>query len=313
MASSTSASSSRPVAAADSATTDENKVLTFYKQQYLSSISTKSPAWSFFSGVIHLGHTNLELMNMIMAGTRSQEHRRHGREGEIGGGSGGGGGGGSSSSMMDSGFQHYQNSGLYDFTSLITSGEFDPLTILSTLFLLLQFELRHGENAEAVQRHFQSFTASVSTHGHLLVPVLRSFLGIVDHQEAAETPYPNVQNRLALWIAYMDAIASTWDLGGSVIETFWDRYPGSLEHMFFGSRDALKEIWGRDYPPSEALDDLQNRPAFDFFHQTHLLRYRVALFRWSIGDPEKAAHLYAEIQTKIEQLHQVRPFFPPQT
>jgi len=270
------------------------KVLAYYRQQYLSSLSTKSPRWSFFSGIIHLGRTNSALMNILMANARYQpsalEKRREEDEFEA--------------------LKHYQ-SGLRDLAGLVSSGQFDALTLLSTLFLLIQFEVRHAEHAEDVRSHLEGFTAAVLSHG--IIPGLTRF----DNGSGAFAPvspeaadianrYHNVLNRLGLLIVYMDAFASTWDLGGSVMETFLTRFPGSLEMMLAKSRDALKEIWGADYPPSEALDDLQNRPAFDLHHECHLLRYHVSLLRRSLREPDKANRLHAEIYAKLEKLSQVR-------
>jgi len=281
-----------PLAAAAAAAKDENRVLAFYRHQYLSSISTKSPRWSFFSGIIHLGQANSALMNVLMANARYNQASAPERREED----------------RVKALQHYQ-SGLRDFASLVSSRQFDPLTLLSTLFLLVQFELRHAEHARDVRSHFEGFTAAVLAHGHRLIPALQPFTEAVPPASAASPNvwlrYENVLNRLGLWMTYMDALASSWDLGGSVMDTFWTRYPGSLELMFSRSRDALKEIWGADYPPEEALDDLQNRAAFDLFHETHLLRYRASLFRWSLGDADKATRLHAEIQTKIDSLNQV--------
>ena len=273
---------------------DENRVLAFYREQYLSSISTKSPRWSFFSGIIHLGQANSALMNVLMANARYEASPPDKREED-----------------RVKALQHYQ-SGLRDFASLVSSRRFDPLTLLSTLFLLVQFELRHAEHARDVRSHFEGFTAAVLAHGQALIPALQPYMesgsggpGGPPASPSSATRYENVLNRLGLWVTYMDALASTWDLGGSVMETFWTRYPGSLELMFSRSRDALKEIWGQDYPHEEAIDDLQNRPAFDLFHESHLLRYRVSLFRWSLADADKATRLHSEIQTKIDTLVQV--------
>ena len=272
---------------------DENRVLAFYRHQYLSSISTKTPRWSFFSGIIHLGQANSALMGALMADARYSQATPPERREED----------------RANALPHYQG-GLRDFASLASSRQFDPLTLLSTLFLLVQFELRHADQARDVRSHFEGFTTAVLAHGHQLIPALQPFAEARPAGSAAPPNvalrYENVLNRLGLWMTYMDALASTWDLGGSVMDTFWTRYPGSLELMFSRSRDALKEIWGSDYPPEEALDDLQNRAAFDLFHESHLLRYRASLFRWSLGDSDKAARLHTDIQAKIDALKQVR-------
>lgn len=280
----------------------ENRIMRYYRQQYLSFLSTKTPQWSFISGIVHLGRTSSALMNMIMANVRYQAS--------------------STQKRVEDRYQaleHYQ-SGLRDFAGLVKSGEYDPLTILGTLFLLVQFGLQHAEHAKDISRHLEGFNSAVLTYGGQLIPGLEPFYNRAPDDlspssawsaSSANSPtdiparYNNVLNRLGLWMGYMDALVSTWDLGGSVMSTFLDRFPGSLDSIFAGSRNVAGEIWGAEYPASEALDDLQNRPAFDLYHEAHILRFQVSRFRWAADDDVESSRLRSVVTRKIEQLTEV--------
>lgn len=285
---------------------DDNRIMRFYKEQYLSFLTTKSPEWSFIAGIVYLGRTSSAVMNFIMANVQIQasviEHSDQDRYQAL---------------------EHYQT-GLRDFATLVGSGEYDPLTLLGTLFLLVQFELRHAEQAEDIDRHLHGFGSAVLVHGSQLIPGLTTSTtpGITSDSRAdnEELPiqirYQNVLNRLGLWMTYMDAISSTWDLGGSVMHTFMIHYPGSIDAIFAKSRQAGQEIWGEDYPTSEALDDLQNRPAFDLYHKAHILRYRVTCYRRSLTNSTEKdnydanGQLSAEITAMIESLMDVSTACP---
>ena len=102
-------------------------------------------------------------------------------------------------------------------------------------------------------------------------------------------------------MTYMDAMSSTWDLGGSVMQRFMVDYPGAIDTIFARSRQAGQETWGADYPVSEALDDLQDRPAFDLYHKAHILRYRVACYRQLLVRGE-ASHMTDELSLEIKTM-----------
>ncbi|CAK7226151.1 hypothetical protein SEUCBS140593_006144 [Sporothrix eucalyptigena] len=185
--------------------------------------------------------------------------------------------------------QHYQ-SGLQDFSALVASGEYEPLTLLSALFLLVQFELRHTDNVDGIRSHLQAFGAVLT-----LVPGL---------QGETELEYRNVLNRLGLWLTYMDAVAATWDLGGGVMQTVLANHgPQALDRVFAESREAGQEIWGASYPTAEALDDLQNRPAFDLYHAAHVLRYYVACYRLAVEDGHGDSELRQHIEDTISEVY----------
>jgi hypothetical protein len=282
---------------------EENRIMRYYKQQYMSFLTTKNPRWSFISGIVYLGRTSSALMNMIMANVRYQAS--------------------STEKRIEDKFQaleHYQ-SGLRDFSGLVKSGQYDPLTILGTLFLLVQFGLQHAEHAKDISRHLEGFNSAVLTYGGQLIPGLEPFYSRAPGDSSPDSAwassninsptdvparYSNVLNRLGLWMGYMDALVSSWDLGGSVMSTFLDRFPGSFDSIFAGSRNVAGEIWGAEYPATEALDDLQNRPAFDLYHEAHILRYQVSRFRWAIGDEVESSRIRSEIISKIEELTEVR-------
>ncbi|KAL1889639.1 hypothetical protein Sste5346_008758 [Sporothrix stenoceras] len=269
----------------DDATNDH--IIRYYKEQYLSFLMTKSPEWSFVSGIVYLGRTNSAVMSLIMANVQFQA---------------------SGVQLLPpsphdyrlQALQHYQ-SGLHDFSALVASREYDPLTLLSALFLLVQFELRHSDHVDGITSHLQAFGAAILAYGGSLIPGLRR------DDESPNIPYHNVLNRLGLWLVYMDAVASTWDLGGAVLDGVLSSFPpATLDRVFSESREAGQEIWGASYPTAEALDDLQNRPAFDLYHAAHLLRYNVARYRRAVNDQtqeESTEGLQQTIEEMIAKLY----------
>ncbi|CAK7227584.1 hypothetical protein SBRCBS47491_006620 [Sporothrix bragantina] len=257
-------------------------IIRYYKEQYLSFLMTKSPEWSFVSGIVYLGRTNSAVMSLIMANVQFQAaHTLQPHP---------------SAPRRLQALQHYQ-SGLQDFSALVASGEYEPLTLLSALFLLVQFELRHADNVDGIQSHLRAFGAVLT-----LVPGLCGETNL---------EYRNVLNRLGLWLTYMDAVAAAWDLGGGVIHTVLDSFgPHALDRVFAESREAGQEIWGASYPTAEALDDLQNRPAFDLYHAAHILRYHVACYRFAAqGGQEDNDALRKRIEDTICKIYQVREVY----
>lgn len=255
----------------------------------MSFLMTKSPEWSFVSGIVYLGRTNSAVMSLIMANVQFQASGVQPPP----------------SSPHDyrlQALQHYQG-GLHDSSALVASGEYDPLTLLSALFLLVQIELRHADHVDGIKSHLQAFGAAILAYGGGLIPGLRR------DGEPGDVPYRNVLNRLGLWLVYMDAVASTWDLGGAGLDGVLSSFPtGTLDRVFAELREAGREIWGASYPTAEALDDLRNRPAFDLYHAAHLLRYNVARYRSVVSNQnsaQKATDLRQTIEEMIAKLYRV--------
>ena len=240
---------------------------------------TKSPEWSFISGIVFLGRTNSAVMSLIMANVQFQAAHSLQKQ--------------PSAPHRLQALQHYQT-GLQDISTLVASRDYDPLTLLSALFLLVQFELRHADNVDGIQSHLRAFGAVLA-----LVP------GLV---RETDVEYRNVLNRLGLWLTYMDAVAATWDLGGGVMQAVLDGFGSqALNRVFAESREAGQEVWGSSYPTAEALDDLQNRPAFDLYHAAHILRYQVACYRRAVNDGHgDNAALRREVDEMISHVYKVR-------
>jgi hypothetical protein len=268
-----------------------DRVLSNHETQFISLLQTKTPKWSFISGIIHLCRSDPTLTHMIMAVVGQQISSWEGRPQE---------------QLLA--VEHYRR-GLADFARVVGSGEYERHTLLLALWLVAQYEFRFADNARDICRHLEGFNMAIVSHGVDLLPGLSEEPSISPNPANFKLPasaYQNVVNRLGLWIAYMDAIASTFELGGTVMHTLQYRWPNSIHRVFAGSRNALHEIWGDEYPANEAQDDQQNRVAFDLFHWGHLLRYKITEFRRAARVKEGLHERTQQLQYEISSVAEVR-------
>lgn len=261
-------------------------------------MQTKTPQWSFISGLMHICGDNSTLMHMILANIGYQASSISGRPGD-----------------RLTALEHYRL-GLKDFAYLVGSGRYESYILLAALWLLTQYELRYGAQAQDIRRHLEGFNLAILSHGEDLIPALKDpnlLSGLGSGRSClsrssslvASMKYITVTNRLGLWMIYHDALSSTFDLGGSVMETLLSRYPGAIDRIFAQSRQAGNEIWGAAYPSTEALDDLQNRPAFDFYHDIHVLRFEVTGLRKSMEANIVDMNRRDELLSRLLSLEQV--------
>jgi hypothetical protein len=278
-------------------TPQEKRVLEHFQSQFLSTMQTKTAKYSFVAGIMHICKSSPVLMHMMMAIVGHQASGLYeSREEQL------------------FAIDEYRQ-GLAGFATLVGSGQYERHTLLAAFWILIQFEMRFGQKPRDITHHLDGFNRVIMSHGPSLLPQLIDTSkknpdydpSQTEFQYPFRTPlvtYKNVVNRLGLWIAYLDACASTFDLGGAVMATMQYKYPGSLDRIFAHSRDALKDLWGEEYPRQQEMDDIQNRPAFDLFHHCHILRFKVSELRRdkSVGHrrSEKIRDLHAEIQAIAE-------------
>lgn len=267
----------------------DNRILSNFETKFIVALQTKTPKWSFISGIMHLCREDPTLMHMILAVVGQQVSTWEGLKNE---------------QLLA--VEHYRR-GLADFARLVGSGEYERHTLVIALWLVSQYEMRFAEQGRDICRHLEGFNMAIIAHGSDLLPGLNEHPVESPNTAAFRLPstaYRDVVNRLGLWLAYTDAQASTFDLGGTIMHTMSYRWPGSLDRVFAGSRLALLDIWGDDYPPSEYEDDQKNRVAFDLFHCGYVLRYKVTEFRRSMrvreGYWDRVEHLRFEINSVLE-------------
>lgn len=260
-----------------------------FETKFIASLQTKTPKWSFISGIMHLCRDDPTLMHMILAVVGQQVSTWEGLKDE---------------QLLA--VEHYRR-GLANFAKLVGTGQYERHTLVIALWLVAQYELRFAEKGRDICRHLEGFNLAIVSHGSDLLP------GLSEHPVESpgtaafrlpSTTYRDVVNRLGLWIAYTDSQASTFDLGGTIMHTLSYRWPGSIDRVFAGSRHALHDIWGDEYPVSEYEDDQSNRVAFDLFHCGYVLRYKVTEFRRSMrvrdGFQERVNQLLQEITAVSE-------------
>lgn len=276
-------------------------------------MQTKAPRWGFMNGLMHICQSDPVLMHFMLAVVGHEVSTTERQPDE-----------------QLQAIEHYRR-GLVDFNMKIANGDYERHTLLIAIWLLVQYELRFAERGRDIQRHFEGFNQAILAYNYDLLPGLKPpststsspnsdkgkapeqspFMGInpnqLPGQSAFKLPrslYSNVINRLGLWVAYQDACAATFDLDGGVMYTLLHTFDSnSIHRIFAGSREALKDIWGDEYPATEALDDLQNRPAFDAYHEFHILRFQISEFRkWSIPKILACLNSPAQSQTQDRNL-----------
>lgn len=278
-------------------TPQEQRVLDHFKSQFLTTMQTKTAKYSFVAGIMHICQSSPVLMHMMMAIVGHQASGLYeSREEQL------------------FAIDQYRK-GLKGFAELVGSGQYERHTLLAAFWILIQFEMRFGQRPRDITHHLDGFNSVLLSRGPSMLPQLidpskKNPLydpSRTEFQYPFRTPlvtYKNVVNRLGLWIAYLDACAASFDMGGAVMATMQYTYPGSLDRIFAHSRNALKDLWGDEYPREQEMDDIQNRPAFDLFHHCHILRFKVAELRWdrSVGNAraEKIRELHAEIEGVAE-------------
>ncbi|KAL1969440.1 hypothetical protein VTN77DRAFT_8878 [Rasamsonia byssochlamydoides] len=279
-------------------TPQEKRVLDHFQTQFLTTMQTKTAKYSFVAGIMHICKSSPVLMHMMMAIVGYQASGLYeSREEQL------------------FAIDEYRK-GLAGFATLVGSGQYERHTLLAAFWILIQFEMRFGQRPRDITHHLDGFNSVLLSHGPSLLPQLIDTSKKNPEYDPSRTEfqypfrtslvtYKNVVNRLGLWIAYLDACAASFDMGGAIMATMQYKYPGSLDRIFAHSRDALKELWGDEYPREQEVDDIQNRPAFDLFHHCHILRFKVAELRWdkSVGNAraEKIRDLHAEIHAIAEQ------------
>ena len=274
----------------------EKRILDHFQSQFLSTMQTKTGKFSFVAGIMHICKSSSSpvLMHMMLA---IVGHQASGLD--------------ESKDEQMYAIEQYRK-GLAGFATLVGSGQYERHTLLAAFWILIQFEMRFGETPRDISRHFDGFNSVLLAHGPSLLPQLIDTSKDAEHdsdqiefQRPFRTPlreYKNVVNRLGLWVAYLDACASTFDLGGSIMATMQYKYPGSLDRIFSHSRDALRELWGEEYPREQEMDDIQNRPAFDLFHHAHILRFKVSEMRHENISGHRRLERIRDLQAEIRNL-----------
>lgn len=279
------------------------------------------------------------LMSAILASTASEIHQSRLHDQDRLGLSAG-----ADSSDID-GRVHYGRA-LSGLREALNSNERSPEkveAIFITLWLLIDYENRFGNGANAINIHIRGIHSLLVDH---VVPSLKNgdhpraidfeadtdailpsgaCSDRVDQFQTAQGPVRKrgvIRDDLRqtavplflLWTLYFYTPAVFRGPGAATIDDslcrlFLQAETGidglTLEDLYRISRQSPSRFWGDTYPAAAKLDDLENLPGLRLYHQSHVLQFRIGeLFKNSPSGLEEES--YIQIVDEIIRISEVR-------
>lgn len=219
--------------------------------------------------------------------------------------------------------------------------------IFITLWLLIDYENRFGNGADAINIHIRGIHSLLVDH---VVPSLKNGdrPKAIDFESETDATLPSdpcskgvdqfltvrapigkrdsIRGDLRqtavplflLWTLYFYTPAIFRGPGGATIDNslchlFLHGETGidglTLEDLYRISRQSPSRFWGDTYPTAAKLDDLENLPGLRLYHHSHVLQFRIGeLFKNSPSGLEEQS--YAGIVDQIISISEVHPSRP---
>ncbi len=288
-------------------TTHDHEAIREYRTSFSKLYHTKNPRYSLFSVMLTVAERSRIAMHMILAlaGSeidRKQESQSRNGEGEHQNAR--------QISRRKSRALHHYSVALRLMADVVGQDhgvepcrDVDLDSILTALYLMLLYEQMFGSR-QGLSNHLAGAAIIVQHHcAHLVRPRLHGPRGSEDGGEGqsqqqhafSRTALPGSEPhisqysaRLLARLALSDAAATSYGIGGGVIEALYNVLglhlgdSASLKPLdTFNSLDGYavtlyRNVWGESYPPAELVDDVENRPVFAFYGVVLQLRFIIS-------------------------------------
>ncbi len=289
-------------------TTDDHEAIREYRTSFSKLYHTKNPRYSLFSVMLTVAERSRIAMHMILALAGSEIDRKQGSQSQNGGEEHQSA---SRISKRKSRALHHYSVALrlmadavgQDHGAEACGDVIDLDCILTALYLMLLYEQMFGSR-QGISNHLAGAAIIVQHHCARIVQLKpRGPEGLRDEgtsqsrqqlafsqtaQPGSEVQISQYSARLLARLALSDAAATSYGIGGEVIEALYkvlglhlgDSASLSLLDTF-NSLDGYavtlyRNVWGESYPPAELADDVENRPVFAFYGAVLQLRFMIS-------------------------------------
>ncbi|RDW82473.1 hypothetical protein BP6252_03585 [Coleophoma cylindrospora] len=267
---------------------EDHSAIHHFRTTFSTYYHTKNPQYSVLSIIFRLAQNSPMLMHMVLslAGREEMFYKSGGEE---------------AGKEVEASLDHY-NQAVNMMTKAVegNADEMDMAVVLAALWLMILYEQKFGDSdGRGLAQHLKGTAsilrqkcrslANMPTRSQALVTTRNSDDSVT---EAVPSDEENKVStffiaRMIVWISALDAGAASYGIGGhvnsSVVElskSYADlerELPldwSSAIHQY--SRPLFRSMWGKEYPSSEILDDLQNQEVYHLLGECCQLRYMVA-------------------------------------
>lgn len=291
-------------------TSDDHEAIRYYRTSLCKLYHTKNPKYSVFSVMFTVAARSQVVMHMILALAGSEidlkRSTSHGRKGEdkckeLG-----------RISKIKSRALHHYSLALRLMADVVGQGAegstcVDLDSILTAVYLMLMYEQMFGSR-RGLSNHLAGAAIIVRHHcAHLIQPRLlapevlepgghpRQQLAFSHPSSSQPRQISQYSARLLSRVALSDAAATSYGIGGDVIEALYQSLGLQVLADFDSNRletfDSLdrhaatlyRNVWGESYPEVEAAEDVENRPVFAFYGACLQLRFMISQVAECVG------------------------------
>lgn len=310
-------------------TTYDHEVLRYYRTSFSEFYHTKNPRYSLFSVMLTVAERSPIVMHLILAlaGREIDLKRRdlverviadqeEHRNSQL------------VSKPTSRALQHYSTA-LGLMAEVVghmrgpEAGGVDPDCVLTALYLMLMYERMFGSQ-QGVANHLAGAAIIVGQHcADLARPRLLAREppgGTTDQQIAfSRTAQPGCEPqisqysaRLLVRVAFIDAQATSYGIGGEVIGTLYKamgRQVGSStafspQHGFESLEQyavtLYRNVWGESYPQTELAEDIENRPVFALLSACLQIRFMISQLSNMLDRGEDARQPISSVHYAIQ-------------
>jgi hypothetical protein len=309
-------------------TTYDHEVIRYYRTSFSELYHTKNPRYSLFSVMLTVAERSPIVMHLILAlagreidlkrgdlieGEGEEEHR----DARL-------------ISKPKSRALHHYSTALGLMAEVVghmqggEAGGVDPDCILTALYLMLMYERMFGSE-QGLANHLAGAAIIVRQHcadlarPRLLAREPPGGTAPDQHVAFSRTAQPGSEPqisqysaRLLVRVAFLDAEATSYGIGGEVIGTLYKvmgRQVGSStafspQHGFESlERYAVtlyRNVWGESYPQTELAEDIENRPVFALLSACLQIRFMISQLSNILDRGEDASQPISSVQYAIQ-------------
>ncbi|KAJ5930354.1 hypothetical protein N7466_005847 [Penicillium verhagenii] len=172
---------------------------------------------------------------------------------------------------------HHHQEGLNLFIRHLATPDAYSWVTFPSLWLFILYEQMYGKDPKVMQAHLRGVRDVIASHGRSVIAFSteRNPDSLSDEPKDRYRVPPQIINQITLWTIHQDAKASTFGLGGSMIDLLNEEYPDLIQQISEDSSNALRDAWGLMYPAAEELWDIQAGEMSKLVHETTMLRYKL--------------------------------------
>lgn len=240
-----------------SLTETDRRAIGHYASNIIPRMVLKTPRWSSYSYVLFMCLKHRLLAHLLLSFSIRDMADNHEVE------------------LITAALEHYQEA-LNLFIRHLATPDSHSWVTFPALWVFILYEQTYGDDPKVLQAHLRGVRDVIASHGRVIIASsMGEEHGSSKSQERYRVP-PQMINRMTLWTIHYDAKASTFGLGGGIIDLLNEKYPDLIGQICEDSTTALRDAWGLVYPADEDLWDLQVEPLSKLAHENAMLRYKLA-------------------------------------